>query len=588
MKLVLRQYLADLRERDELDAILPDLLSEIGFTVLSKPGRGTRQAGVDIAAIGPDEDDNGCRKLFLFTVKAGDLRRHDWDDGSPQAVRQSLNEILDSYIPTRIPKQHQNLDIAICICMGGEMKEDVQIQWTGYVENHSTSKISFRVWNGDKLAELLLSGVLKEELLETRLQGHFRKSIAMVDHPDVAYRFFSHLVQGLLDNNENRHKQTTRLRQVYICLWVLFIWAREAGNLEAPFQASEYALLHIWNECRSVLGKQTKGNDTRTTVLIQTIGLHLLIAEELIIKKLRAYADKPYALSIAVKSQSSVDVNLALFEQFGRISLYGIWQNWRAYLIAQTEDEAEVIKFLSDRDRTLQMAIEIVNNNPTLKSPIRDDFAIEITLFMILAQICGAVDAVSGYLEEMACRLKFSIEQRTAYPIPMTDYNDLVGHPLNRSDEYFKQHTYGSILYPSLVAWLDRLNLREARDALITCIKENLSHTTQQVWVPNGNTDQRFWSGGRSHGVAIPGLPICDEPPRYAELLNRIIADHTAFNDLSTTKYGLFTPIFLMACRHFRMPIPPHLWFLEASNQDSANKSTEEPDQQASPQISTG
>ena len=39
MKLVIREYLASLRERDELDAILPDLLSELGFTVFSRPGK---------------------------------------------------------------------------------------------------------------------------------------------------------------------------------------------------------------------------------------------------------------------------------------------------------------------------------------------------------------------------------------------------------------------------------------------------------------------------------------------------------------------------------------------------------------------
>ena len=169
-------------------------------------------------------------------------------------------------------------------------------------------------------------------------------------------------------------------------------------------------------------------------------------------------------------------------------------------------------------------------------------------------------------------RVQFSIERRTAYPVPMTDYNDLVGHPLNRSDGYFEQYTRGSVLYPLLVAWLDRLNLRDARDALVACIEKNLPHTTQQLWVPNGNTDERFWTGRRDHGVAIPDLPLCEEPPSYAELLNRIIADHTAFNDLSTTKYGLFTPIFLMACRHFRMPIPPHLWFLEVPDSSSAGE----------------
>ncbi len=77
MKLVLRQYLSDIRERGELDAILPALLSELGFNVLSRPGRGMRQYGVDVAAIGPDENDQNKQKLFLFTVKAGDLHTED-------------------------------------------------------------------------------------------------------------------------------------------------------------------------------------------------------------------------------------------------------------------------------------------------------------------------------------------------------------------------------------------------------------------------------------------------------------------------------------------------------------------------------
>jgi O-acetyl-ADP-ribose deacetylase (regulator of RNase III) len=52
MKLVFRQYLASLKERKELDAVLPDLLSELGYTVISRPTIGTRQYGVDVAAVG--------------------------------------------------------------------------------------------------------------------------------------------------------------------------------------------------------------------------------------------------------------------------------------------------------------------------------------------------------------------------------------------------------------------------------------------------------------------------------------------------------------------------------------------------------
>ena len=42
MKLIFTQYLASLKEREELDAIMPDLLSECGMTVVSRPARGTK------------------------------------------------------------------------------------------------------------------------------------------------------------------------------------------------------------------------------------------------------------------------------------------------------------------------------------------------------------------------------------------------------------------------------------------------------------------------------------------------------------------------------------------------------------------
>ena len=226
MKLLLRQYLSDIRERGELDAILPALLSELGFNVLSKPGRGTRQDGVDIAAIGPDEDDGERKKLFLFVVKSGDLGRHDWDS-SPQAVRQSLNEIFDSYIPSRIPEHHQGLNIIICLCMGGEMKENVRTQWTGYVNKNHTTKISFREWNGDKLAGLLLSGVLRQELLEAHLQNHFQKSVAMVDQPDVSYQFFVKLIQGLLKGGCRREEANYEISSnIYLSMGPFRLGAR--------------------------------------------------------------------------------------------------------------------------------------------------------------------------------------------------------------------------------------------------------------------------------------------------------------------------------------------------------------------------
>jgi hypothetical protein len=181
MKLMIREFLASLREREELDAILPDLLSELGYTIISRPRRGTRQHGVDIAAVG--QDDDGQRKVFLFSVKQGDLTRQDWD-GTPQALRSSLNEIQDAYIPSRIPKKYQDLPVVICLCIGGEILEQVADVVNGYTSKCTTDRVAFDQWNGDRIAEFILAGILREEILPRALRSSFQKSVAMVDEPD--------------------------------------------------------------------------------------------------------------------------------------------------------------------------------------------------------------------------------------------------------------------------------------------------------------------------------------------------------------------------------------------------------------------
>lgn len=71
MKLIIKEYLASLNERDQLDAILPDLLSQMGLNIISRPSIGTRQYGVDIAAVG--KLGNEPEKVYLLSVKSGDL-----------------------------------------------------------------------------------------------------------------------------------------------------------------------------------------------------------------------------------------------------------------------------------------------------------------------------------------------------------------------------------------------------------------------------------------------------------------------------------------------------------------------------------
>ena len=327
MKVLLRDYLGSLKEREELDAILPDLLSELGYSVFSRPARGTAQRGVDIGAVGADPDD-GERKVFLFSVKQGDLTRQDWD-GTPQALRSSLNEIRDSYIRTRLPGRFKHLKVVICLCFGGDVQEQVRDLLKGYIEESTTDRVSFDEWNGDRIAGLLLQGILREELLPKAMRSSFQKSVAMVDQPDVAFEHFALLTSQLRKAGEASQRARIRAaRQLNICVWILFVWARDVGNVEAAYRVSELAILTIWEMSKPTLGTTARAGKDMNRVLDELVQVHLRIVGDLIESKLLPYVDVPHGLSMSTRSPSAVDVNLAMFDILGRIGMAGLWIAW--------------------------------------------------------------------------------------------------------------------------------------------------------------------------------------------------------------------------------------------------------------------
>lgn len=554
MKLVVTHYLRSLRERDELDAILPDLLSETGFEVLTRPQRGTRQAGVDVAAVGPDTDRDGRRTLFLFTVKSGDLTRAHWD-GAQQAVRPSVNEILDDYIPNRIPPQYADLPIAICVCMGGEMREDIRAQWSGFCKTVEKPNLRLCEWNGERLADLILSGMLRAELVDGEHRGLFQKALAMLDQPDVAYRHFSHLLEKLFTATSDERIRTRQLRQAYLCLWILFVWARDGDNLDSAYRGAELLLLRSWPHCDRTRVESEALKRERMTHFEQVLKLYLIVAHMLLVEKIGPFANRRFALSMTVGSRNSKDVNLALFETLGRFALYGIWLHQLSTMNGGSFAEA------TDREanRVFDLAIETVNANPTLIVPVCDEFAIEITLFVYLAHLRGRLRDVSGYLSAMAEHLWLALMMRDGYPTPSTDYRVILEHPRNRTDEYFEEHTRASILYPVLLTWLTLLGDHDRRDRLVAALRERAPHMTNQAWVPDSLTDEVLWHGNRNHDLAVPGLPIEYSMGKVFEVFNEVTNKHPIAEHISAVRIGL-TPLMFTACRHFRMPVPLHLW----------------------------
>lgn len=556
MKPLIREYLASLRERNELDAILPDLLSEMGYTVLSRPSRGTRQFGVDVAAIGPSEND----ALYLFSIKRGDLTRSEWDGDSAQALRPSLNEIRDVYIPAHVPDEYRARRIVICLCFGGDVQEQVRLNVTNYQKENITERISYEEWNGDRIAGYIEAGLLREGLLTKQMRSSFRKAVAMVEEPEVAFSHFSELLSALLVNTKDTSEKArvTAARQVCICLWVLFVWARDAGNVESAYLSSERALLGVWHMLRDD-ARADRPSEAVSFVINQIAELHFQISDELN-SKILPHAGEKYAVSAAVWSSSPLDVNLKLFEALGRIALRGLWLTWGERCSTSFPTPRQGRSFDSRIDQMAQRMCALVASNPALLMPVSEDQVVDLTLaLMFLAIQGGSVVPLKSWVQEVVHRARYAFRTHKAYPCVFRDYHDLADHPQEKTDTYREAATAASVLLPTLAFWAAGLGDEETLKELAVFKRDHLNHCSFQLWLPGDDSEDNIYVDAESHGAAFTDIPVTDDPSIVLDYVQRECGADTPFFKLSAVEFGHW-PLIAVACRHYRLPVPPHLW----------------------------
>ena len=421
MKLIIKEYLPSLKERGELDSVLPDLLSQLGLNVYSRPARGTRQDGVDVAAVGSLDD--GPEKVYLFSIKPGDLTRRGWDGDSEQSLRPSLNEIIDAYIPNRLPAEHRGKDVVICIALGGDVREPVRPLVTGFIGGNTKGNVTFEEWNGDKLAAYIESSFLQEDLLPDDARSDLRKSLAMLDEPDVSYRHFAQLVQLLSKVHALNDTQRVRaMRQMSICLRILYAWARQAENLESVYRSGELTLLHAWSVFKLHADKDNKTTSAMQAALISIFTAYHQICSEFLGVNVLPYADKLHVVSSAVRGSCSLDVNLKVFDLLARLGVDALWAFWGMQRCAEHESTTEE-EMPSEIRIYLEAIKALINNNSTLLLPVKDDQAIDISIALLALAIDGRNrDFIRSWLREMLARARFAYKAHWRYPSVLHSY----------------------------------------------------------------------------------------------------------------------------------------------------------------------
>lgn len=563
MKLILKQYLASLKERKELDAVLPDLLSSMGMNVFISPTRGVKEYGVDIAAVGHVKAEE--EKVYLFSVKSGNLTRDTWNGNTDQALRPSLDEIQDSFIPSRLPPEHRDKKIVICLCFGGDVNSGIRQEVSGYEKRNTRDNISFEEWNGDKLSEFIQKYLLKEKLLPSSCQALLRKSLALLEEPESSNKHFSQLVDEVLSNATDSDSVASAITRVNVCLWVLYSWCRDGGNLESAYLSSELALLLAWNKVKDHYTGRNKSSKSFDSIL----DTYQQITDCYVDRCLIPYVEFKYALSHAVHSPSSIDVNIKLFDVLGRLAVKGHWildslsKNYvETPPIAGESEEQEKLRLrLREITRSINL---LVVNNPMLLSPYKDSQAIDLGLALtLLSNNSELDDFVRSWLSEMVNRCIFCFESNGMYPIVHNSYEKLLEHRnKDKADSNYKNKvTEASVLYPLLTVFCSLYKLDSVSQDLEKFATEKLAHSTLQYWYPNQHSEDAMYSNSDTHGSASTDFPM--NSSSALEHIKQECSEADSFKKMSAVTEGK-APLVLTACRCYRYPVPFHCledWF---------------------------
>lgn len=571
MKLVLREYLSMLKESGELDALLPDLLLAMGVEPLSRPGSGPRQFGVDLPAVGIDED--GRQKLFLVTIKRGDLSRNDWNAGK-QSVRPSLDEILDSYLRTRVRPEHEPLPKKIILATGGELKQDVAPDWDNYVHANRNrypqhGEVEFDFWGGDKLAALIERYILDEYLFPESAQKQIRKTIALADQNEDEPRHFYSLIDEILFGRNLPKEKTAgaqrqrrkALRLLNLSLDVVFHWCAEADNLRPVLLCAERTVLRTWDWMRQGDLFDCKATQEEFARLFDT---YLTISAR--------YADKlaPYCAvrdGLFGHGADQLEYPLRVFEVIG---IHGLLVVALGEIAGSIPDGPERTTALAEAGRVGSNLVALINQNPAAFTPSYDGHAIDIALGLLALVVVGAPASAAEWVRALSGRIAFAYQVGRHFPISSDSFEDLVAMHFGQAPPKETLMELSTLL-PMLAEWHAVLNMPADYERFGQMMASVFADTDLQLWYPDGATDGDLYrtNAGAETGATLSSIKLPDTLSELRGRMLKIRGEQSAAGALSCVVQGW--PILgLLTSRHFRTPVIPAYWQQLIPHSDSS------------------
>jgi hypothetical protein len=561
MKLAIAEYLRSLKERDQLDRLLPDLLVEMGYTPTGRPQTGNRQYGVDIAARGlnPDTEEE---ELLLLVVKQGDIGRTEWDSGN-QSVRQSINEIFDVYLKLYLEPKDKNKPIRIILATNGELKQTVQSNWSGYVnDNKDKAKIEF--WGIDDMSVLIEKHLLNEHIFQDEDKQNLRRALALsgdseYDARDL-YKIFLRALNldddgNLKDESINNKTFLKKLNIVNLSVKIFCHWTFNPNNdSKQGLFAMERALLWTWHRI------QLSDDDTKEKaikgVFASLWGEYIRISSEYFSRIQPTFFVEN---SLIKYSSNGMESSLIAFEQMGILSSLILFE-----MTHPVFNEEEMETHFEGANIIADGLSEWINNNGATCSPCLDSHSQDITLALYALSLLGRIEFVKEWLKIIFRNVDYAYKTKKYVPIATDSYEDLVeegGWLEGKASERMMEMSW---TLATIAGWAALLGMDELYSVAAKNANEEYPNVCIQLWHPENDLFKylyfqtaHFESGVTEAPIKLPStaaeyrghmLKICQSE------FGKALADSPAFK-------AKLTGLDIIAYRHFQTPIPPAFWY---------------------------
>jgi hypothetical protein len=560
MRLILSQYLRTLKERDEFDRLLPDLLLAMGYMPQAKPQTGVRQYGVDLVAVGISPLD-GVEEMLLFVIKRGDIGRRDWDNGEPTSVRPSINEALDLYVPKLIAPEHSGLRKTIVLATTGDLKQDIEPVWNSFREQNAT-KACFDFWGGDRVADLIERYLLNENLFAAEDRADLRKALALAGENDYDFRDVGRMILRQLGLNRDGSLATGSsdlrtlrhaLRRVHLAVQIFIHWAQSEGDSRQALWASERLLLWAWHRVQLVDAEQR----TKLFEEMSDLWSSYTAAAAHYFDDMSPHFHVQDGM--AGYSSEGSEFAIVLFEHVGLLGSIGL----ACLLQAPTDEDAAAVA-RGNSDAIASGLCALLANNPAAASPRLDRHIVDVTLALLFLVNAGCVEQAREWLSSLAQRLDYCFRVKRKFPVSSDALEDLVSLETGEDDEAVRLALMRtSWCLATIASWCAVMGLDDHYALLARGAAESYSDVCAQLWHPRQGWAERWYLGDAldaGHSEAPYLLPSDPEELRKRMRAFLALPEYDWPKGSPSLPVGIWGLDFI-ACRHFRVPVPASAWY---------------------------